>query len=45
VREVIDSIFVDPWMYIFRGYVSVDEYVSVDRCVWIGVSCSELFAL
>jgi len=23
-------------MCIFRGYISVNEYVGVDRCVWIG---------
>jgi len=36
VRQVFGSIFVKPCMYIFRGYVSVDEYVCVDRCEWIG---------
>jgi len=32
VRDVLGSIFVDPCRCIFRGYVSVDEYVCVDRC-------------
>jgi len=36
VRDVLGSIFVDPSKCIFRGSVSVNEYVCVDPFAWIG---------
>jgi len=35
-RDVLGSIFVDPCKCIFRGYVSVNEYVCVHPVAWIG---------